>query len=107
MQGRDHFSTNSALSEGWVVRCVCGAKKDDGKPMIECEECKVSTCTALQACRIDLLRIVRGKHRMHWSSPLLDGWVHTYMCCPDRPVLRIYRVSEVMHGLLRGRLRLH
>ena len=24
-----------------MVRCVCGVRKDDGRPMIECEECKV------------------------------------------------------------------
>ena len=41
MQEREQFSTNSAFSEGWVVKCVCGAKKNDGRPMIECEECKV------------------------------------------------------------------
>lgn len=41
MQARKHFSTNSAFSEGWVVSCTCGAKKDDGRPMIECEDCKV------------------------------------------------------------------
>ena len=23
------------------MRCTCGAKKDDGRAMIECEECKV------------------------------------------------------------------
>ncbi len=40
-QETEHFSTNSALSEGWVVKCMCGAQKDDGRPMIECEECKV------------------------------------------------------------------
>lgn len=24
-----------------MVNCKCGAQKDDGRPMIECEECKV------------------------------------------------------------------
>ena len=41
LQAKQEFSGNSAFSEGWIVRCVCGVKKDDGRGMIECEECKV------------------------------------------------------------------
>ena len=70
MQEREHFSRNSAFSEGWEVSCVCGAKKDDGGSMIECEECKVWPCTALQAhmmrpFRMRSSRMVHMRMRMH------------------------------------------
>ena len=68
MQETDHFSMNSAFSEGWVVKCVCGAKKDDGKPMIECEECKVCTCTTLPAC---LINFPGNFHKLGGASAVL------------------------------------
>ena len=37
---RAQISSNSQVSEGWTVRCVCGAAEDDGKPMAECDACK-------------------------------------------------------------------
>ena len=53
---------------------MCGAEKDDGKPMIECEECKVGTCTAMQACLKNVLRLSYAKDGMLWSS-------HAPYCC--------------------------
>lgn len=32
--------TNSDVSEGWEVKCVCGVTNDDGEIMAECENCK-------------------------------------------------------------------
>jgi hypothetical protein len=30
------ISSNSAISEGWTVRCTCGATEDDGEELVEC-----------------------------------------------------------------------
>ena len=38
---RAQISSNSQVSEGWTVRCVCGATGDDGKVMAECDTCKI------------------------------------------------------------------
>ena len=35
------ISSNSAISEGWAVRCTCGATEDDGQDMVECGACKI------------------------------------------------------------------
>jgi len=34
---RQALSSNSDVSEGWQVRCKCGARTDDGEAMAECE----------------------------------------------------------------------
>ena len=86
MQEREHFSRKCAFSEGWEVSCVCGAKKDDGGSMIECEECKVCACTALQADVIRPSRMVHAKMRMHCSCiPCLTQQIamtRQPACCP-------------------------
>ena len=86
MQEREHFSRNSAFSEGWEVNCVCGAKKDDGGSMIECEECKVCTCTALQACMMRPSRMVHEDEDDAWLMHLFltDQIAMTRQpaCCP-------------------------
>ena len=39
---REPIQSNSAVSDGWQVRCNCGATDGDGKPMVECEGgCKI------------------------------------------------------------------
>ena len=45
LQVKEHFTTSSTFTKGWLVMCKCDAQKANGWPMIKIEDCRVGPHT--------------------------------------------------------------